>query len=167
MSGKKKPIYLDYNATTPLDPRVLEAMVPYLTERFGNASSYHQLGREARTAVEEARHRVAGCLGARDEEIVFTGGGTEADNLALRGVARARRAAGRHIVTSRIEHNAVLRTCRDLEGDGFEVTLVPVDALGVVDPAQVRRALRPGPPARYRLPHRCGADRRQGAHRRR
>lgn len=136
-------IYLDYNATTPLDPRVLEAMLPYLTERFGNASSYHQLGREARTAVEEARHQVAVCLGARDVEIVFTGGGTEADNLALRGVARARRAAGRHIVTSRIEHNAVLRTCRDLEGDGYEVTLVPVDGSGVVDPEQVRRALRP------------------------
>ncbi|MEW6755291.1 MAG: cysteine desulfurase family protein [Candidatus Latescibacterota bacterium] len=136
-------IYLDHNATTPLDPGVLEAMTPYLTARFGNASSYHELGRQARDAVEEARHRVAACLGAQDGEIVFTGSGTEADNLALRGVAQARRECGRHILTSRVEHPAVLRTCQDLEREGFEVTFLPVDGRGVVDPDDLARALRP------------------------
>ena len=120
-------IYLDHNATTPLEPRVLEAMLPYLTERFGNASSYYQLGRDARGAVEEAREKVAACIGGRSEEIIFTAGGTEADNLALRGVARGLREKGNHLVTSCIEHHAVLETCKALAQEGFEVTMVPVD----------------------------------------
>jgi cysteine desulfurase len=136
-------IYLDHNATTPLDPRVLEAMLPYLTDSFGNASSYYQLGRDAREAVEEARERVAACIGGRAEEIVFTAGGTEADNLALRGVARSLSQKGRHLVTSCIEHHAVLETCKALVREGFEVSFVPVDAEGRVDPDEVRRQLRP------------------------
>jgi cysteine desulfurase len=136
-------IYLDHNATTPLEPRVLEAMVPYLTDRFGNASSYCQLGRDAREAVEEARERVAACIGGRAEEIIFTAGGTEADNLALRGVARSLSEKGNHLVTSCIEHHAVLETCKSLAQEGFEVTFVPVDGEGRVDPDEVRRRLRP------------------------
>ena len=136
-------IYLDHNATTPLEPRVLEAMVPYLTDRFGNASSYYQLGRDAREAVEEARERVAACIGGRAEEIIFTAGGTEADNLALRGVARSLPEKGKHLVTSCIEHHAVLETCKALAQEGFEVTFVPVDGEGRVDPDEVRRNLRP------------------------
>jgi cysteine desulfurase len=136
-------IYLDHNATTPLDPRVLEAMVPYLTERFGNASSYYQLGRDARDALEEAREKLAACIGGRSEEIIFTAGGTEADNLALRGVARSLRGKGNHLVTSRTEHHAVLETCKALTQEGFEVTMLPVDREGWVDPDEVRRSLRP------------------------
>jgi len=136
-------IYLDHNATTSLEPRVLEAMVPYLTDQFGNASSYYQLGRDAREAVEEARERVAACIGGRAEEIIFTAGGTEADNLALRGVARSLREKGKHLVTSCIEHHAVLETCKALAQEGFEVTFVPVDGEGRVDPDEVRRKLRP------------------------
>ena len=136
-------IYLDHNATTPLEPRVLDAMLPHLTDRFGNASSYYQLGRDAREAVEEARERVAACIGGRAEEIIFTAGGTEADNLALRGVARSLSEKGNHLVASCIEHHAVLETCRALAQDGFEVTFVPVDEQGWVDPDEVRRKLRP------------------------
>lgn len=136
-------IYLDHNATTPLDSRVLQAMLPWLTDRFGNASSYCRLGRDAREAVEEARARVAACIGARAEEIVFTAGGTEADNLALRGAARSLSRQGRHLVTSCIEHHAVLETCKALVREGFEVSYLPVDAEGRVDPDEVRRQLRP------------------------
>ena len=136
-------IYLDHNATTPLRESVLEAMVPYLTEQFGNASSYHQLGRDARDAVERARSSVAGTLNAQADEIVFTGGGTEADNLAIRGVTRATRDRGRHVITSAIEHHAVLRTCEALAQEGVEVTQVGVDGQGRVDPEQVRRQVRP------------------------
>jgi cysteine desulfurase len=136
-------IYLDHNATTPLDPRVLEAIFPYLTEEYGNASSYHQMGRAAREAVEAARATTAACLGARPEEIVFTAGGTEADNLALRGVTAALRHRGRHLVTVATEHHAVLRTCESLADDGWEVTLLPVDGEGLVEPEAVKRALRP------------------------
>jgi len=118
-------------------------MAPYLTEQFGNASSYYQLGREARTALDEARQKTAACIGARSEEIVFTAGGTEADNLALRGVARALREQGNHLVASCIEHHAVLETCKALAEEGFEVSLVPVDGDGRVDPDEVRRTLRP------------------------
>ena len=137
-------IYLDHNATTPLNLRVLEAMVPYLTKQFGNASSYYQLGRDARTALEEAREKTAACIGARSEEIIFTAGGTEADNLALRGVVRALREQGNHLVTSCIEHHAVLETCRTLAEEGLEVTIVPVDGEGRVDPDEVCRKLRSG-----------------------
>ncbi len=144
-------VYLDNNATTPVQPEVMEAMRPYFEERFGNASSIHSHGQQTRAAVERARESVAALLGARAPEIVFTSGGTEADNLAVFGVAGHRSpvtghgefvAAG-HIITSTIEHHAVLNACRHLESNGCDVTYVPVNASGVVDPADVRRALRP------------------------
>ena len=134
-------IYLDYNATTPVDPRVLEAMLPYLREQFGNPSSSHAYGQAAHEAVDLARGQVAGLLGARPDEIVFTGGGSEADNLALKGIAEARRERGDHIITSQIEHPAVIQTCRYLERHGYRVTYLPVDRYGVVDPQDVERAI--------------------------
>ncbi len=138
------PIYLDYNATTPIDPRVRAAMLPYLGDQFGNPSSTHVFGRPAWTAVERARRQVADLLGCAPEEVVFTSGGSESDNLAIQGIAFANRTRGRHIVTSTIEHPAVLNTCRYLaEQHGFEVTYVTVDGHGRVDPEAVRRAIRP------------------------
>ncbi|MGQ9669509.1 MAG: cysteine desulfurase family protein [Desulfosoma sp.] len=136
------PIYLDYNATTPMDPKVVEAMRPCLESVFGNPSSTHAYGRKAKEILEEARTRVAALLGARPEEIVFTSGGTESNNMALCGVARARKAQGRHIVTSRIEHPAVLEPCLALMEEGFDVTFVNVDAHGMVDPQEVLAAFR-------------------------
>lgn len=136
------PIYLDYNATTPMDPRVVEAMRPCLESVFGNPSSAHAYGRKAKEMLEEARTRVAALLRARPEEIVFTSGGTESNNMALCGVARARKAQGRHIVTSRIEHPAVLEPCLVLMEEGFDVTFVGVDGYGMVDPQQVVAAFR-------------------------
>ncbi|MGC8872937.1 MAG: cysteine desulfurase NifS [Chloroflexia bacterium] len=139
------PIYLDHSATTPVDPRVLEAMLPYFSERYGNPSSVYGLGREARKALDDARQVVAEVLHATPQEIVFTGSGTEADNLAIKGVAQAMRAEGRgnHIITSRIEHHAVLHTCEALEADGFEVTYLPVDSTGLVSPESLEAAIRP------------------------
>ncbi len=134
-------IYLDYAATTPLDPRVLEAMLPYLTERFGNPNSIHSLGREARKAVDEAREKIAELLHCHPAELVFTSGGTESDNLALRGVAEAYRHRGNHIVTTAIEHHAVLHTCKALQERGFTVTYLPVDEFGLVTPEQVAEAV--------------------------
>jgi len=134
-------VYLDHNASTPVHPEVVAAMLPYFSERFGNASSIHGFGREARDAVEAAREAIAAFLGVAPEEIVFTSGGTESDNLAIKGVAGAR--PGGHIVTSQVEHHAVLRTCQALEKAGYAVTYVPVDGEGLVDPDDVRRALRP------------------------
>jgi cysteine desulfurase len=132
-------VYLDNNATTPVLPEVLEAMRPYFAEHFGNASSIHHHGQETRGAVERAREAVAALIGARASEIVFTSGGTEADNLAVFGVVHA----GDHAITSTVEHHAVMNACRHLEEKGCEVTYVPVDGRGVVDPADVKRALRP------------------------
>ncbi|MFZ1919331.1 MAG: cysteine desulfurase family protein [Terriglobales bacterium] len=132
-------VYFDNNATTPVLPEVVEAMRPYFGEHFGNASSIHHHGQETRAAVERARESVAALLGCRASEIVFTGGGTEADNLAIFGVAQT----GDHIITSTIEHHAVLNACRHLEEKECEVTYIPVDGRGVVDPADVKRALRP------------------------
>jgi cysteine desulfurase len=132
-------VYLDNNATTPVLPEVLDAMRPYFGERFGNASSIHHHGQEARAAVEHARESVAALLGCRVAEVVFTSGGTESDNLAIAGLA----APGDHIVTSSIEHHAVLHACKRLEDTGCEATYLPVDGCGLVDPDDVRRALRP------------------------
>ena len=120
-------IYLDYAATTPLDPRVLEAMMPYLTEHWGNPNSLHTLGRIARKAVDEAREQISALLNCHPSELVFTSGGTESNNLALRGVAAAYREKGNHIVTTAIEHHAVLHTCKALEEQVFTVHYLPVD----------------------------------------
>jgi len=138
-------IYLDYNATTPLAPEVVRAMRPYLTKGYGNPSSSHWAGMAARDAVETARGQVAALLSCDPTEVVFTSGGTEANNQAIKGLYFARRGAGKpfHIVTSRIEHPAVLEPCRFLESFGAEVTYLPVDRYGLVDPDDVRRALRP------------------------
>ena len=136
-------VYLDHAATTPVDPRVLQAMMPFFSEHPGNASSLHAFGQEARRAVDQARAEVAAAVGARPAEVVFTSGATESDNLAVLGVAFAGQHRGRHILTSAIEHHAVLEACHVLEDQGYAVTRVPVDARGVVDPDDVRRALRP------------------------
>jgi cysteine desulfurase len=132
-------VYLDNNATTAVLPEVMEAMRPYFEEHFGNASSIHHHGQETRAAVERARESVAALLGCRASEIVFTSGGTEADNLAIFGLARA----GDHVITSTIEHHAVLNSCKHLQTAGCEVTCIPVDGRGMVDPGDVRRAIRP------------------------
>jgi cysteine desulfurase len=132
-------IYLDNNATTPVLPEVFEAMRPYFGEQFGNASSIHHHGQETRAAVEDARESVAALLGCRSSEIVFTSGGTEADNLAIAGLVKP----GDHVITSSIEHHAVLLACKHLEEIGCEVTVLPVDGRSLVDPSDVRRALRP------------------------
>lgn len=140
-------IYLDYNATTPVDARVLEAMQPYLSVAFGNASSIHSAGQHARAAVDAARESVAALIGAKPAEIVFTSGGTEADNLAIFGIVGGIVAAStkprKHVITSAIEHHAVLNSCQQLEKHGIAVTYVPVSSDGIVDPADVRRALTP------------------------
>jgi cysteine desulfurase len=139
MVNVTRRIYLDNNATTPVLPDVLEAMRPYFDEHFGNASSIHHHGQDTRAAIENARDSVALLLGCRAAEIVFTSGGTESDNLAIAGLA----SAGDHIITSTIEHHAVLQACKHLEDTGCEVTHVPVDGRCLVDPDDVRRALRP------------------------
>ena len=136
-------VYLDHNATAPLDPQVLEAMMPYLREEFGNASSIHQWGRRARAALEDSRAKIATLLGAEKDCVVFTGGGTEADNLAIKGVAWANQEKGKHIVTSTVEHHAVLHTCEFLAKQGFEITFLPVDGKGRLDPEDLRKAIRP------------------------
>jgi len=140
--GSSMNVYLDHAATTPVDPRVFHVMLPYFTERAGNASSVHALGQEARAAVDQARAQVAAAVGARPAEIVFTSGATESDNLAVGGVALATEARGRHIVTTAIEHHAILEACHFLEYRGYAVTYVPVDGRGIVDPDDVRKALR-------------------------
>jgi cysteine desulfurase len=138
-------IYLDHAATTPLDPRVLQAMLPWLSQRFGNPSSLYRLGREAQAAIDTAREQVAACLNARPSEIVFTSGGSESVNAAVRGIVSAARLArtARHIVTTSIEHHAVLHTCEYLERFGTEVTYVPPDEQGLVDVDAVVRSVRP------------------------
>ncbi|CAJ36819.1 cysteine desulfurase family protein [Methanocella arvoryzae] len=136
-------IYLDNSATTRLDPRVFEAMAPYFMEAYGNPSSLHSFGGAARDAVEEARERLAGTIGARPESVVFTSGGTESNNLALKGVAYASRRRGRHIITTAIEHDCILHSCQWLERQGFEVTYLPVDRAGLVNPDDVAGAVRP------------------------
>jgi len=135
-------IYLDNSATTPVDPEVIDAMIPFLTEKFGNASSIHFFGQEARSAVDKARHQVAEITGARPNEIVFTSGGTEANNLAIRGLLEANEKHGKHIITSAIEHSAVKNVCEDLEKRGYEVIYLPVYADGIVKIDDVKNAVR-------------------------
>jgi cysteine desulfurase len=146
-AGTATPVYLDYNATTPVDPAVLEAMLPFLAENFGNAGSVHSAGQRARAAVDAARESVAALIGAKLSEIVFTSGGTEADNLAIFGAVAASTKPRKHIVTTAIEHHAILHSCEELARQGVDVTIVPVgtgrDSQGIVDPEEIRRALRP------------------------
>jgi len=140
--SERRVVYLDHAATTPVDPQVVEAMLPYFTERYGNASTIYSLGREARRAMNEARADVAEILNCSPEEIVFTGCGTESDNLAIRGVAWMNRQRGDQIITSPIEHHAVSHTCEQLEKEfGFEVAYLPVDEYGRVNPLDVERAI--------------------------
>ena len=136
-------IYMDNHATTPVAPEVLDAMLPYLTTHFGNAASTHPFGVTAKNAVDRARHQVANLLGSSPEEIVFTSGATESDNLAIRGTAYANRDKGNHIITSTAEHHAVLDTCHALDNEGFETTYLPVDRYGMVNPDDVAAAITP------------------------
>ena len=136
-------VYFDYNATTPVDREVLEALLPYFAGDFGNASSIHSFGQRTRAAVERARESVAALIGARPAEVVFTSGGTESDNLAVLGVVAGAPGERKHVITSQVEHHAVLNACQALEQRGVEVTYVPVDPEGRVDPDEVRRAIRP------------------------
>ena len=136
-----KQIYLDYAATTPADPAVVQAMLPYFHDAFGNPSAIYSYGQEAKNAVEEARTKVATLIGARDDEIVFTGSGTEADNFALKGIAFANKSKGNHIITSSIEHHAVLESCKFLGKMDFKITYLPVDGYGMVDPQDVKKAI--------------------------
>lgn len=135
-------IYMDHNATTPMDPAVLDAMMPYLKERFGNpSSSTHEFGRIARRGVEEARSQVAQFIGAQPDEIIFTSGATEADNLAIKGIAWAYREKGHHIIACQIEHKAVLNSCKSLEQEGYKVTYLPVDKYGLVALDDIKNAV--------------------------
>jgi cysteine desulfurase len=134
-------VYLDHAATTPTDPEVVKAMLPYFTDAFANPSSIYSCGQEARGATEEARTKVAELIGARSEEIIFTSGGTEADNFALKGIAYANEHKGNHIITTSIEHHAVMEACKFLERRGVAITYLPVDGYGLVDPKDVRKAI--------------------------
>lgn len=138
-----KQIYLDHASTTPVRPEVVEAMMPFFTEQFGNPSSIYPLGQEASDAVAAARETLASVIGAKPREIFFTSGGTESDNWAIKGFARANAAKGKHLITSAIEHHAVLHTCEALEREGFEVTYLPVDEHGLVSVEDFKAALRP------------------------
>jgi len=137
------PIYLDYSATTPMDPTVFEAMKPYFMEKFANPSSIHSLGREVRDDIEAARETVAKSLGAEAHEIIFTASGTASDNMAVRGAAEMLKGKGKHIITSSIEHKAILESCHVLEEQGFEVTYLPVESNGIVPLQAVKNAIRP------------------------
>src|SRR6476659_10622865 len=140
----KLPIYMDNHATTPVDPRVLEAMLPYFTQVFGNAASRsHSFGWTAEKASEAARDQVGALIGASGKEIVWTSGATESDNLAIKGAAEFHKDRGNHIITAQTEHKAVLDTCKRLEKDGFEVTYLPVEKDGRVNPEDVRKAITP------------------------
>lgn len=138
----KKPIYLDYAATTPTDPRVLRAMLPYFTKKFGNTMSLHGFGQEAKQALEESREKAANLIGAKPEEIIFTGSATESNNLALKGIALANKEKGNHIIISSIEHPCIMESAEWLKSQGFEITRLPVDRYGFVNPEDVRKAIR-------------------------
>lgn len=137
-----RSVYVDNAATTPVHPEVLEEMLPYFTEKFGNPSSIYSFGREAKEAISSARERVAKALGASPEEIYFTGGGSEADNWAVKGVAFANRDKGNHIITTKIEHHALIHTCEYLEEQGFDVTYLDVDEYGMIDVDQLKKAIK-------------------------
>ena len=139
---EKREIYLDHAATTPVRKEVLDEMLPYFSEKYGNASSIYKLGREGRKAVDSARDKVAEAINALPSEIYFTSSGTEADNWAIKGVVYANRNKGNHIITSSIEHPAVLNTCKFLQKEGFEVTYLPVDETGLVSPESVKNAIK-------------------------
>ncbi len=141
VNGFMKRIYMDHAATTPTDNEVVKAMEPYFTQKYGNPNSIHSFGQEARDAVEEARKKVAHLIGANPSEIIFTGGGTESDNFAIKGIAWANQKKGNHIITSKIEHHAVLHSCQFLEKHGFRVTYLPVDKYGLIDPDNVKKAI--------------------------
>ena len=136
-----KKIYLDYAATIPVDHRILEAMKPYFLSRFGNASSLHKFGQEARRALEDSREKIAKLINADPSEIIFTSGGTESDNLAIEEIVYPNREKGKHVITSKIEHPAILKTCEFIESDGFNVTYLDVDKTGLVDPNNVRKSI--------------------------
>jgi cysteine desulfurase len=138
-----KRIYLDYAATTPTDPAVVKAMLPYFMDSFGNPSSLYSYGQENKAALDEAREKIAGAIGAHADEIIFTSGGTEADNTALAGVAWANKEKGNHIITTTIEHHAILETCHFLGKTGYDITYVPVDKYGLVDPDDIKRSITP------------------------
>ncbi|RJO62511.1 MAG: cysteine desulfurase NifS [Dehalococcoidia bacterium] len=138
-----KRIYLDYAATTPADPEVVKAMLPYFTESFGNPSSLYSYGQENKVVLDEAREKIARAIGAHSDEIIFTSGGTEADNTALAGVAWANKEKGHHIITTAIEHHAILETCHFLGNNGFDITIVPVDHNGIVNPDDIKKAITP------------------------
>ncbi|MDZ7340634.1 MAG: cysteine desulfurase NifS [candidate division KSB1 bacterium] len=137
-----RKVYFDHSATTPVDPQVVEAMIPYFSEKFGNPSSIHSFGRETKVALEEAREKVAAFCNVRPADIYFTSGGTESDNMAIKGVAYEFKKKGRHIITSQIEHHAVLHCCEFLEKEGFEVTYLPPDKYGMIHPEAVEKAIR-------------------------
>ncbi len=143
MDDSERVIYMDHAATTPVRPEVMEAMLPHFSEQFGNPSSLYALAQESRNAVDESRERVAAVLGCRTSEVVFTSGGTESDNAAIKGAAVSSHQPGRHIVTTAIEHHAVIHSCEQLERNGYEVTYVAPDNHGIVDPAEVADAVRP------------------------
>jgi cysteine desulfurase len=137
-----KKVYMDYAATTPVDPRVLKAMLPFFTKKFGNTMSLHSFGREAKKALENSRETIANLMNAEPEEIIFTSSATEANNLALKGIAFANREKGKHIIVSKIEHHCVLESARWLEKNGFEITYLPVDKYGLIDLGQLENAIR-------------------------
>ena len=138
-----KSVYFDNAATTKLDEEVLEEMIPYLKENYGNASSIYKLGRESRKAVEDSREKIAKVLNCKPNEIYFTAGGSESDNTAIKGIARANRKKGNHIITSKIEHPAVLETCKQLEKEGFEITYISVDENGIVNLEELKNSIKP------------------------
>ncbi|QUH26694.1 cysteine desulfurase NifS [Serpentinicella alkaliphila] len=139
---KMKKVYLDYSATTPMKKEVIDEMLPYLTEHFGNPSSIHSFGRESRKAVDNARDQIAKTLGAKSDEIFFTAGGTESDNWAIKGVAYAMKGKGNHIITTKIEHHAVLHTCEELAKEGFEITYLNVDQYGLINLEELKSAIK-------------------------
>jgi cysteine desulfurase len=142
MAKKTKRIYLDYASTTPVDPRVVKAMLPYFSEKFGNTMSLHSFGQEARTVLEESREIVAELMGAKPNEVIFTSSATESNNLALKGIAFANRNKGKHIIISSIEHSCIIESAKWLEKQGFEITRLKVDKYGLVDPDDVKKAIR-------------------------